>query len=283
MPLHPLRSVLFMPASNARAVAKAASLPTDAIVFDLEDAVAQEAKDAARAGAIKALSGAVRPGQARIVRINGLETGWAKADIAALAPLAPDALLIPKVESAAQLAQARQVAGRALPLWAMIETPLGVINLNEIACDGVGLGLRVLMAGANDLTKELKARRDPLRTGLVPHLARLVAAARAYGLRPIDAVYNSYKDAKGFTAECGQGRVLGFDGKSLIHPSQIEAANAAFSPSKDEVAWAKGVVKAYEASKSGAVAYEGEMVERLHLEEARAILSFRTMERRRPE
>jgi citrate lyase beta subunit len=267
------RSVLFLPASNPRAVEKARALPSDVAILDLEDAVAPEAKEGARAAAVEAVrAGGFAPRLG--VRINGLDTPWGEADLAALADAGAELIVAPKVDSADAV---RALAGR-LPggaaLWAMIESPAALLNLPAIA--GAGAPLEALMLGVNDLAVGLGTGASRDREPLKPWLAATMAAARAHGLMAIDGVYNDFADVDGFTAECDQARLYGFDGKSLIHPSQIAPADAAFSPSEEEVAQARAVVDAFsvpEAAGKGAIRVGGRMVERLHLAAAERLLA----------
>lgn len=270
------RSVLFMPASNPRAMAKARDLPCDAVILDLEDAVASEAKDEARAAALAAAAEGFGA-RACAVRINALDTSWGAADAAALAG-APGvaAVVVPKVASAADLSAVRALLGAdGPPLWAMIETCGAILRLAEIVAAGAGLEL--LIAGTNDLAKEMRCRPGADRAPLVPALAQMVIAARSAGLVVLDGVCNAIGDEARLTAECAQGAMLGFDGKTLIHPGQIAVANAAFGPSDEELAWARGVVAAFaapEAAGKGAIRLDGAMVERLHLAEAERLLAY---------
>jgi len=267
------RSVLYLPASNARAVEKARTLPCDVAVLDLEDAVAPEMKAEARAAAVAAAhEGGFGPRLG--VRINSLDTPWGADDLKALRD-APVALIVaPKVESAAMVHALSEGMRPGAALWAMIETPRALVDLRDIAeADGALSGL---MLGVNDLAKDLKTGAAPDREPLKPWLAAIVAHARANGLNVIDGVFNRIQDEAGFAAECAQGRLYGFDGKSLIHPSQIERANAAFGPSVEEVEWARKVVAAFatpEAAGLGVLRVEGEMVERLHLGQAQTLLA----------
>ena len=273
----PRRSVLFIPASNPRAMAKAASLECDAVILDLEDAVAPDAKDAARAAAV-ALVQAGLAGRELIVRCNGLDTPWAAQDLAALAAAGPYAVLAPKVRNAAELhAYDRALAGAPAHtrLWAMIETAQGVMNLEEIAEQAGATRLAALVLGPNDLALDLRLKPLPARAPLQPILSRLVIAARAHGLVALDGAYNAIDDLEAFTVECRQAAAFGFDGKTLIHPSQIEPANRAFSPSPQEITWARAVVEAFSApgaAGQGALRLEGRMIERLHLAEAKRVL-----------
>ena len=267
------RSVLYLPASNPRAIEKARGLECDAVILDLEDAVAPDAKSEARQATVAALEAGGF--NARVgVRVNGLDTLWGADDLAALSGLKPDFVVAPKIESAKAV---REVAARlpdSVALWIMIETPLSVLRLDQIA--GAGAPLAALMLGINDLGERMNlvlgADREPLK----PWLAAVVAAARGHGLLAIDGVVNATNDADRLDAECRQGRAFGFDGKSLIHPNQIAAANAAFSPSPEEVAKAQDVVAAFAAADAegkGAIRVGDRMVERLHLKAAHRLLA----------
>lgn len=269
----PVRSVLYLPASNARAVEKARTLDCDVAVLDLEDAVAPEMKAEARAAAVAAVRGG-RYGPRLGVRINGLDTAWGADDLAALAAAGAGLIVAPKVEDAATVARLSAGMAAGCELWAMVETPAAMLALREIAAAGGSLA--GLMLGVNDLAAMLgtgpAADREPLK----PWLAATVAAARANGLVAIDGVFNAIADAGGFAAECAQGRLYGFDGKSLIHPSQIAAANAAFAPGEAEVARARAIVAAFAdpaAEGLGVIRLDGEMVERLHLAAAERLLA----------
>jgi citrate lyase beta subunit len=267
------RSVLYLPASNPRAIEKARGLNADAVILDLEDAVAPDAKAEARQAAVAALtSGGFSP---RVgVRINGLDTPWGADDLAALAGLKPDFVVAPKIESpeAVRHVAARLPAGVAL--WIMVETPLSVLRLDAIA--GAGVPLAALMLGINDFGERMNLVLDADREPLKPWLAAVVAAARGHGLLAIDGVVNATDDADRLQAECRQGRAFGFDGKSLIHPAQIDAANAAFSPAPGEVARAREIVAAFasaDAGGKGAIRVGYRMVERLHLDAAHRLLA----------
>ena len=268
----PRRSALFMPASNMRAIDKARGLPCDVVILDLEDAVAPEAKSEARAAAVAAIGQGGFGGRELVVRVNGIDTPWWADDLAALAGAGVDAVLLPKVSGPEVIAEAR---GRVdLPVWAMIETCRAMLNLRAIV-EGAP---RVLVAGTNDLAKEMRCRPGADRAPLLPLLAQIVVAARAGGLVALDGVSNVIDDPAAVEAECRQGLAFGFDGKSLIHPSQIAPANAVFTPDAGEVAWAEAVVAAFalpEHRDRGAIRVEGRMVERLHLEEARRVLALR--------
>lgn len=267
------RSVLYLPASNARAIEKARGLNADAVILDLEDAVAPDAKAEARRAAVEALTaGGFR---SRVgVRINGLDTPWGADDLAALKALRPAFVVAPKIESpeAVHDVAARLPEGAAL--WIMVETPLSLLRLDRIA--GAGAPLTALMLGINDLGERMNLVLGPDREPLKPWLAAVVAAARGHGLLAIDGVVNATDDVARLESECRQGRAFGFDGKSLIHPAQIDAANAAFSPSPEEVAKAREVVAAFAAADAegkGAIRVGYRMVERLHLAAAHRLLA----------
>ena len=272
MTLRPRRSALFLPASNPRAIAKARTLPADVIILDLEDAVAPEVKEDARAAAIAAVAEGFGSSE-HVIRANALDTEWGEADLHALRDASVDAVLLPKVESAATLARARAILGD-VPLWAMIETPRAILDLREIA---TAPGLAALIAGTNDLAKDLRCRPGDTRAPLLPILSQIVVAARAHGLTALDGVSNAIDDPARVEAECEQGRDLGFDGKTLIHPSQIDPANRVFAPSAEEIAWARTVVAAFaapEAQGKGAIRVEGKMIELLHLAEAKRTVAL---------
>ena len=268
-----VRSVLYLPASNARAIQKARTLDCDVAVLDLEDAVAPEAKADARAAAVHAVrDGGFGPRLG--VRINGLDTEWGLDDLAAMKAAGAKLVVAPKVETPEMVHALTAGLARGSALWAMVETPRALLALAEIAsADGA---LDGLMLGVNDLAKALGTGASSDREPFKPWLAMLVATARANGLLAVDGVFNRIDDAQGLAAEAAQGRLYGFDGKSLIHPSQIAAANAAFSPSENEVAQARAVVAAFaapEAEGQGAIRVNGAMVERLHLDQAQALLA----------
>lgn len=267
------RSVLYLPASNARAIDKARGLDCDAVILDLEDAVAPDAKAEARQAAVEALAaGGFR---ARVgVRVNGLDTPWGADDLAALSGLSPAFVVAPKIESAQAVHEVAARLPQGADLWIMVETPLSLLRLDQIA--GAGAPLAALMLGINDLGERMNLVLGPDREPLKPWLAAVVAAARGHGLLAIDGVVNATDDAARLQAECAQGRDFGFDGKSLIHPAQIAAANVAFSPSPDEVAKAREVVAAFAAADAegkGAIRVGYRMVERLHLDAAHRLLA----------
>ncbi|WP_075214312.1 HpcH/HpaI aldolase/citrate lyase family protein [Mongoliimonas terrestris] len=276
--VRPRRSVLYMPGSNARALDKARTLPADSLILDLEDAVAPDAKDQARAQVGEAVAAGGYGDREVFIRVNGAATPWGPADLDAAAAALPDGILIPKVDDPADLAAAAAVMDRVDPdrtvaLWAMIETPLGILNAREIAAYAREPGSRLagFVMGTNDLAKETGARIVPGRGPMVPWLMQALAAARAYGIAIVDGVYNDLDDARGFLEECVAARDMGFDGKTLIHPMQIETANRTFTPSATEVAWAQKVVETFavpENADKGAVKVDGRMVERLHADMA---------------
>ena len=267
-----LRSVLYMPSSNERALEKAKTLPADAIIFDLEDAVAPDAKQAARSAAVAAVSSGEYGGKVLTIRCNGLDTPWGAADLEAAAGARPDAVVVPKVSGAAHLGQVTAITGD-LPVWAMVETPAALFAVREIAAFPQ---VSVLVMGTNDLVKELRAAMVPGRAPLLPHLATALLGAREAGKAILDGVWNDVKDLDGFRAECLQGKEMGFDGKTLIHPGQVDVANEVWAPSEDEIAHAKKVVEAFaeaEAAGRGVVVVDGRMVENLHRD-----IALRTLE-----
>ncbi|MDG1279732.1 MAG: CoA ester lyase [Pseudorhodobacter sp.] len=268
----PYRSALYIPGSKERALQKAQTLPCDAILFDLEDAVTPEEKPAARALLSETLKTQTYGARARIVRINGLDTEWGQADIAAFRGMDIDALLIPKVSSIADL-EAVATLIPDVPLWAMMEIAQGMLNAGAIA---IHPRLAGMVMGTNDLAKELGARfradRLPMQTGL----GLCLLAAKAHCLTILDGVYNAFKDENGLRFECEQGRDMGFDGKTLIHPAQLEITNAAFAPSEEEIAVARRQIAAFEAAKAdgqGVAVVDGKIVENLHIVTATAILA----------
>ncbi|MBO9406373.1 CoA ester lyase [Shimia sp. R9_1] len=268
----PYRSVLYIPGSKDRALEKARGLPVDAIIFDLEDAVAPDEKENARATLADALSQCGYGSRMRIVRINGLDTQWGEADAKAAAAMDCDAVLLPKVESAAQLDALAALVGDK-PIWAMMETPRGMLNAAEIAAHPQLTGF---VMGTNDLAKELQTRFRADRLPMMAGLGLCLLAAKAEGIVIVDGVYNAFKDADGLKAECDQGRDMGFDGKTLIHPAQVDVANAAFAPSEAEIDLAKRQIAAFEeceASGQGVAVVDGKIVENLHVVTAREILA----------
>jgi citrate lyase subunit beta/citryl-CoA lyase len=274
----PRRSVLYLPASNERALAKARSIPCDALILDLEDAVAPDAKPAARDAACEAVAGGAYGARELTIRVNGAETAWHREDLEAACAAGPDAVVVPKVGSADAVlelveAMARFGAPVHTKLWAMVETPAAMLHAEDIAA--ASDRLTVLVMGTNDLAKELSAEHVPGRHPLLPGLGLALLAARATGTAILDGVFNDVQDADGFLAECRQGREMGFDGKTLIHPSQVDGANAAFAPSEQAVQDARGILQAWDdGAGAGVVTYRGRMVENLHVESARRTLAL---------
>ncbi len=268
----PFRSVLYIPGSKDRALEKARGLPVDAIIFDLEDAVAPDEKENARATLADALTQGGYGSRMRIVRINGLDTQWGKADAKAAAGMDCDAVLLPKVENAAQVDALAALIGDK-PIWAMMETPRGMLNAAAIAAHPQLTGF---VMGTNDLAKELQTRFRPDRLPMMAGLGLCLLAAKAEGIVIVDGVYNAFKDAEGLKVECDQGRDMGFDGKTLIHPAQVDVANAAFAPSEAEMDLAKRQIAAFEeceAGGQGVAVVDGKIVENLHVVTAREILA----------
>ena len=268
----PTRSVLYIPASNSRAVEKARGLLVDAIIFDLEDAVAPDEKESARASLAEELERGGFGARMRIVRINGFDTPWGLDDAKAAAAMAPDAILLPKVESTDQLDALAVIIGD-VSLWAMMETPKGTLNAAALAAHPKLTGM---VMGTNDLAKDLNTRFRADRMPLLTSLGLCLLAAKAHGVTIVDGVYNAFKDEAGLSNECGQGRDMGFDGKTLIHPAQVAVANAAFSPSADDIALAKRQIEAFDAAEAaglGVAVVDGKIVENLHVVPARATLA----------
>ena len=270
----PRRSALYMPGSNDRALEKAKAIPADALIFDLEDAVAPDAKVQARDQVCGAVKAGGYGGREVVIRVNALETPWGAGDIIAACEAAPDAILVPKVIhsgdiiSAAKLLQSVQAPDK-VRLWAMMETPMAILNARTIAATAVYEDNRLdcLVMGTNDLIKESRARALHDRFAVVPWLAMTLVAARAYKLDIIDGVYNDFRDEEGLRDECERGRILGMDGKTLIHPSQVGPCNEIFSPTQEEVDWSRQIIDAFgqpENEKKGVIVVDGHMVERLH-------------------
>ncbi len=278
MSYRPRRSVLYMPASNARALAKARTIDCDAVILDLEDAVAPDAKPAAREAACEAVRSGQYGHRELVVRVNSPGTRWHEDDLAAVCAAAPDAIAVPKVDSAEQVrsliaAMDRLGAPGSTGLWAMIETPRAVLDADEIL--GSSERLEVAVLGTNDLVNELRAAWVPGRAPLVHALQTVVAAARAHGRVVRDGVYNDVRDERGFEAECRQGLEFGFDGKTLIHPGQVAIANDVWAPDEAAVAEARELIAAFDealAAGSGVVTFRGRMIENLHVAAARRIV-----------
>lgn len=277
--LKPRRSVLYMPGANARAMDKAKTLDCDAIIFDLEDAVAADAKGLARQQVADALQGGGYGHRERIVRINGLDTPWGADDLQVAASLPVDALLFPKVESADQiigiLAAVDAAGGGSLPIWVMIETPKGVLDVREVAA--ASDRVECLVMGTSDLVKELRARHTPSRSNLAFALQHCVLAAREAGIVVLDGVHLDFRNLESFQAACEQGRAMGFDGKTLIHPTQVDGANQAFGYSDEDVADARAVLEVWAAAQAagkGVAELDGRLIENLHAAEAERIIAF---------
>jgi citrate lyase subunit beta/citryl-CoA lyase len=276
--VRPRRSVLYMPASNERALEKAKSIPCDGLILDLEDSVAPDAKPAARASACAAAASGDYGHREVTIRVNAAETQWHADDLAAACAAGPDGIVVPKVTSGDEVraladAMERLGAPERTALWAMVETPRAMLHAEEIA--SASERLTVLVMGTNDLAKELYAEHVPGRAPLLTGLSLALLAARATGTAILDGVYNDVQDTDGFLAECHQGREMGFDGKTLVHPGQVEGANAAFAPSDEAVENARGILQAWETGHgSGVVTYRGRMVEALHVDTARRTLAM---------
>jgi citrate lyase subunit beta/citryl-CoA lyase len=269
----PRRSVLYMPSSNARALEKAKTIPADAIIFDLEDAVAPDAKELAREQACAAVASGEYGGRELTIRCNGLDTPWGADDLRAASAAGPAAVVVPKVAGAAHLAEVEKHLTGDVRIWAMVETPAGVFSAREIAAVE---RVEAFIMGTNDLAKELRAALVPGRAPLLPHLATALLAAREAGIVALDGVYNDVKDLEGFEAECLQGMQMGFDGKTLVHPSQVDVANRVWAPSEAEIEQAEKVIAAFEeASRAGhgVVTVDGRMIENLHVDNARRTLA----------
>jgi citrate lyase subunit beta/citryl-CoA lyase len=284
MTIRPRRSVLYMPGSNARALEKAKTLPVDGIILDLEDAVAPDAKEKARAQVMQAVRAGGFGHREVVIRLNAIDTPWFAHDFEAAIAARPDAILVPKISTAEQI---EMIGTRLLDthadhhvrLWAMIETPAAIFNIRELAAEAQDSESRLagFVIGTNDLAKETRARLVPGRAPMLSWLSACVLAAHAYGIDVLDGVYNDIADTAGFAAECAQGRDMGFDGKTLIHPSQVEPCNAAFSPSAEESEQARKIIAAFDRPENhgkGVVQIDGRMVERMHADIARRTVAI---------
>jgi citrate lyase subunit beta / citryl-CoA lyase len=278
----PRRSCLYMPGANTRALEKARDLPADTLILDLEDAVAPDAKEEARSAVLAAVKAGGYGKREIVIRMNGLDTPWGHDDLKAIAASGAHAALAPKVTGPRDIERLNTLlreggAPDTVALWVMIETPLAILTIKDIAAASIGTHLTTFVMGTNDLAKEYRARMTPDRLAFQTALQLTVAAARAYGLTAIDGVYNDIKNESGFRDECEQGRDLGFDGKTLIHPSQLEEANRIFAPSPHDIEQAKAVIEAFadpaNAGK-GVLKVNGKMTELLHLEEARRVVEM---------
>lgn len=282
MNIRPRRSVLYMPGANERALEKARSIPADALILDLEDSVAPEAKAEARTRVAAAVAARGYGGRELIVRINGLDTPWGIDDLKMAAAAGPDAVLVPKVARPGDIVNVSRIHGAmggadSTRMWAMMETPMAIFNVREIASVHQVARLACLVLGTNDLLKESRAGAAGGRFAILPWLSTTLLAARAYGLDVIDGVYNDFKDEAGFRAECEQGRTLGMDGKTLIHPGQVALCNQLFAPAPEDVVWSRKVMAAFAAPDNatrGVITVEGRMVERLHLAMAERVVAI---------
>jgi citrate lyase subunit beta/citryl-CoA lyase len=276
----PRRSILYMPGANARALDKAKTLPADGVVLDLEDSVAPDAKPAAREQVCATVKAGGFGRREVVIRVNGLDTPWGRDDLTAAARTGADAVLVPKVNGADTIHAVHALlksagAAEGMRIWAMMETPIGILHAEEIA--GSDPRLECLVMGTNDLAKELHAAQTPARVPLMTGIGLCLLAARAFGLAIVDGVYNDIRDADGFEAACRQGLELGFDGKTLIHPSQVEPCNRVFSPSADEIEYAHRVIAAFEAAQAegkGVATVDGRMIENLHVDNARRMVAM---------
>ncbi len=276
--LRPRRSVLYMPSSNERALEKAKAIPCDALILDLEDAVAPDAKEAARANAVAAAKSGEYGSREITIRCNGLDTPWGADDLAAAATSGAAAVVIPKVNSVAYLEEVERLLDDAgapaeMTIWAMIETPTAIIDIRSIAHHG---RVNVLVMGTNDLAKELRTGASDDRAPLLPHLAAALLGAREADKVILDGVYNDVRDPDGFLVEARQGQALGFDGKTLVHPSQVEPTNDVWAPSDDEVDHSRRVIAAFEEAEAegrGVITVDGRMIENLHVDNARRVLA----------
>jgi citrate lyase subunit beta/citryl-CoA lyase len=279
MQLRPRRSILYMPGANARALDKARSLAADGLILDMEDAVSPDAKEVARQQIVDNVSQGGYGSRELIIRVNGLSTQWGKDDVAAVAKIGAGAILFPKIESPEEIHAAVEALDQAgapadLPLWIMAETPRGILNIQSIA--GASPRLAAIVMGTSDLAKEMRLRHTPERIGFITALSLCVMAARANGLDILDGVYLDLNNEEGFRAACEQGRDMGFDGKTLIHPKQLAVTNEVFAPSEKEIVNAREIIAAWEQAKAegkGVAVVNGKLVENLHVEEARRALA----------
>lgn len=275
LPFKPRRTALYLPATNAKALAKARTLPVDIVILDLEDAVAPEMKEAARRAAIEAVGEGGFGYRELIIRINGLDTPWAAGDMAAAAASGADGVLVPKIGSPADIRRCQELlraAPSSLALWAMVETCAAITSLPAIAAEAASSRLAGMVLGTNDLAKEMRARLTADRLAFLPILTSAIVAAREYGLIILDGVCNDFQGLERFEAECLQGLVLGFDGKTIIHPRQVDPCNAVYSPAPEDVTWSERIIAAFDSPEhagKGVVQIDGKMVELLHLEDAR--------------
>ena len=274
----PRRSVLYMPAANERALEKAKDIQADALIFDLEDAVAPDSKEVAREQACAAAASSEYGNRELTIRCNGLDTPWGKDDVLAAAAAGPAAVVIPKVDGSSYLDEISELlnqggAPSSTQIWAMVETPIGILHVEEIARHE---RMSVMVMGTNDMAKELRASITADRQALLPYLAMCLLSARAAGVAILDGVYNDIKDESGFKDVCVQGAEMGFDGKTLIHPNQVAPTNEIFSPSLDELDFHRRIIEEFEAAEKdgrGVLTVDGKMIENLHVDEARRALA----------
>ena len=274
----PRRSVLYMPAANERALEKAKDIQADALIFDLEDAVAPDSKEVAREQACAAAASSEYGNRELTIRCNGLDTPWGKDDVLAAAAAGPAAVVIPKVDGSSYLDEISELlnqggAPSSTQIWAMVETPIGILHVEEIARHE---RMSVMVLGTNDMAKELRASIAADRQALLPYLAMCLLSARAAGVAILDGVYNDIKDESGFKDVCVQGAEMGFDGKTLIHPNQVAPTNEIFSPSLDELDFYRRIIEEFEAAEKegrGVLTVDGKMIENLHVDEARRALA----------
>ena len=282
MTIRPRRSVLYMPGANERALEKARTIAADSLILDLEDSVAPDAKADARAKVAAAVASRSYGRRELIIRINGLDTPWGVDDLRMAADVSPDAVLVPKVARPGDIVSASRIhaamgGADGTRMWAMMETPMAIFNVREIASVHHVARLSCLVLGTNDLQKESRALSTGGRFAILPWLSMTLLAARAYGLDVIDGVYNDFRDEAGFRAECEQGRTLGMDGKTLIHPAQVPVCNELFSPAPEEVARSRQIIEAFalpENANKGVITVDGRMVERLHLAMAARVVAI---------
>lgn len=280
MPFRPRRSALYMPGSNLRALEKAKTLSADALILDLEDAVAPDSKALARQQVVASIQAGGYGSRELVVRVNGLDTEWGLEDIRAVATSGADAICLPKVEAAAEVEELVRLlddagAPETMEVWVMSETPKGVLNINEVAA--AHWRLSVIVMGTSDLAKDLRVPHTPDRLGFLTSLGLCLLAARANNVDILDGVYLDLDDDAGYRASCEQGRELGFDGKTLIHPKQLQAANEVFGPSEDELGRCQKIIAAWDSAETqgqGVVLVDGKLVENLHVEEARRCLAI---------
>ncbi len=275
--IRPMRTALYLPANRASAVAKARTADCDVVILDLEDAVSPDAKTQARSDAVAAVTQGGFGGRLLVVRVNALDSEWGADDCAALSAARPDAVLLPKISSAADIALARKHLPADLPIWAMLETCAAFLDIASVARGGLDSGLAAFVLGTNDLALEMRCTLDTGRSAMAPLLTQAVVAARATGLAIFDGVFNDIADDAGFASQCAQGAALGFDGKTVIHPSQLAAANAAFGPTDAQIARSHAIMQAFAAPENagkGVIKVDGKMVELLHLREAERYLAI---------